>query len=320
MSGGVFRCFKTRFLRGLTTRAGGVQNLSTTLLEMLYKLLLCALLLLPSITAAVLHERLARTLIRTKKKNLEQTFKALEKAHEEDDVTCALVSVAVQNHVSTAVDCIRMIDDPFPRYKSYVNSFVNSIIAEISRNIPDAELFAKVITSFKPSDIKPLASIRYWTIGRKDVVDVLKSVMTRSTLIINDLANWLTSHHFDQISATYNKVSREEALDYLASFATQSVLEEALSIVKKEHYVIVVVKTPAVVCCETVEYVPQNLYDKISTLLEHLKIRKAYIKLELLPHLPSVLVDMVLEHIQVAQPDDYISTIMAIVQTQCIIS
>lgn len=287
---------------------------------MLIRLFIFAILFIPSIIATALHKRIARTLISTKKECLEQTFKTFEEAQDDHDLSCALARVAAKGHESIAVDCIRMIQDPFPSYKSYVNNFVNSAIAEISKRIPNAELFAKAITSFKSSDTKPLASIRYWALGRKDVADVLKSAMTRSTLIIKDLANWLASHNFNQVGIAHNKVSLGKALEYLASFATQSVLEEALSIVKNEHYVIVVVDTPAVVCCETPDCVPQSLFDRLSVLLEYLKIRKAYIKLELSPHLPLVLVDMVLEHVQVTRSDDSISTLMAIVQTQCIIS
>ena len=41
----------------------------------------------------------------------------------------------------------------------------------------DTESFAKVIASFEPSDVKPLASIRHWTLRRKDAVKVVESVM-----------------------------------------------------------------------------------------------------------------------------------------------
>ena len=68
----------------------------------------------------------------------------------------------------------------------------------------DTESFAKVITSFEPSDVKPLASIRYMTLRRKDAVKVLESVMDKSPkLITGDLPRWLANHLFDQNSYDY---------------------------------------------------------------------------------------------------------------------
>ena len=44
--------------------------------------------------------------------------------------------------------------------------------------------------------------------------------------------------------------------------------------------------------------IPQDLYNKLSTLLKRLRIRKASIRAELLLFLPSVLVELVLDHVQ----------------------
>ena len=68
----------------------------------------------------------------------------------------------------------------------------------------DTESFAKVITSFEPSDVKPLASIRYMTLRRNDAVKVVESVMAKSPeLITDDLPRWLANHSFDQNSYVY---------------------------------------------------------------------------------------------------------------------
>ena len=69
------------------------------------------------------------------------------------------------------------------------------------------------------------------------LVNVLKSVMDRSPeLVTDDLPNWLAFHSFDQNSNGYRSV-REESFKYLTSFATQSVLEKALSIVEKNEHI-----------------------------------------------------------------------------------
>ena len=62
------------------------------------------------------------------------------------------------------------------------------------------ESFTSVITSLKPSDGKLLASIRYWTLGRNDAVDVLKSLMSKSPeLITGDLPSWIAFHTLDRM-------------------------------------------------------------------------------------------------------------------------
>ena len=115
----------------------------------------------------------------------------------------ALADVAkVQEHIPKVVTCLRTVVDPFPKEMSNVSWLVHYTVDVISYNTrDDTESFAKVITSFKPSDVKPLASIRYRTLWRKDAVKVLESVMAKSPkLITGDLPRWLANHSFDQNS------------------------------------------------------------------------------------------------------------------------
>ena len=57
--------------------------------------------------------------------------------------------------------CLRTVD-PFPTEMSHVSELVDGTLFHISYNTEDdAESFAKVIVSFEPSDVKPLASIRH---------------------------------------------------------------------------------------------------------------------------------------------------------------
>ena len=69
---------------------------------------------------------------------------------------------------------------------------------------------------------------------------VVESVMAKSPkLITGDLPRWLANHSFDQNSDDYThyEVAREQAFQYLTFFATERVLNDALSIVKaNEHY------------------------------------------------------------------------------------
>ena len=95
----------------------------------------------------------------------------------------------------------------------------------------DTESFAKVIASFEPSDVKPLASIRYRTLRRNDAVKVVENVMAKSPkLITGDLPRWLANHSFDRNSLNYTdfRVAREQTFQYLAFFATERVLNDAL--------------------------------------------------------------------------------------------
>ena len=84
----------------------------------------------------------------------------------------------------------------------------------------------------------------------------------------------------------------EEAFQYLVSFATQSVLEEALSIVKRnEHYKM----GSQVACCKDQSHFPQNLADRMNDILGVGKARNALIS-EVLTFLSKVLVDLMLEY------------------------
>ena len=94
-------------------------------------------------------------------------------------LSLALADVAkVPEHIPKVATCLRTAVDPFPKEMSHVSMLVHSTLVVISNNtLDDAESFAKVITSFEPSDVKPLASIRHMTLWRKDAVKVVESVM-----------------------------------------------------------------------------------------------------------------------------------------------
>ena len=56
-------------------------------------------------------------------------------------------------------------------------------------------------------------------------------------------------------NSRYYRPVREEAFKYLTSFATESVLEKALAIVKRnEHYKV----DSRVVCCKSQDHFPQG--------------------------------------------------------------
>ena len=145
-----------------------------------------------------------------------------------------------------------------------VSDLVHRTLTEISKST-DTESFTNVIACFKPSDAKPLASIRYWTLRRDDGVNVLKSVMKKShELIADDLPGWIALHSLDQISFSITKTVLEEAFKYLTSFATEDVLAKALSIVKRnEHYQ---VDSQVMCCCNSQDHIPQDLFDKLHNL------------------------------------------------------
>jgi hypothetical protein len=75
-------------------------------------------------------------------------------------------------------------------------------------------------------------------IDRNNVANVLERVMTKSPeLITRDLPRWIADHGFDQNPLFYSESVRKQAFQYLASFATESVHKDALSIVERnEHY------------------------------------------------------------------------------------
>ena len=172
----------------------------------------------------------------------------------------------------------------------------NSTLLSIS-NSTDTESFTNVVTFFKSSDVKLLASIRFWTLDRDDAVKILKSVMKKSPeLITDDLPSWIAFHFLDRNSSYYKPV-REEAFQYLISFVTQSVLEKALTILEKnEHYSIAYKDGhPTVMCCKNKDHFPWDLADRIEALLKLVKARNALIR-EALTFLPKVIIDLMLEY------------------------
>jgi len=194
------------------------------------------------------------------------------------------------------VTCLRTEQDPFPNDKMCVSYLVKNTFWFISHTTRgDSESFVKVITAFTPTDVKPLVSIRDITIYRGDVLSVLESVMVKSPeLIIDSLPSWLASHRFDQNSWWYT-TAREGAFQYLASFATESVLEKALSIVKgNEHHRV----GSNVLCCKSQDYFPQDLIDKLTALLELVQTRNELIRGVLQSFLPTVLVDLMLDYLR----------------------
>ena len=263
---------------------------------MLVNLAILAALVVPSIMAALTRENMADALIGTKEGDLERTFKKLVEEQDKRELSYALVDVAkVPEHMPKVVTCLRTVVDPFLKEMSSVNGYVyfdtiyNNTKGDAESNVNvfvqgtlyyisvntrgDAESFAKMIASFEPSDAKPLASIRYLILRRSDAVKVLERVMDKSpTLITVDLPRWLANHSFNQNSRHYtlHKVTREQAFQYLTFFATERVLKDALSIVtKNEHY-----KVDYIVwCCDSHNSFPQDLYNKLSALLERLQRR-----------------------------------------------
>jgi hypothetical protein len=129
-------------------------------------------------------------------------------------------------------------------------------------------------------------------------VAVLKRVMDKSPeLIIDSLPSWLTSHSFDQNSQYYRTVL-EGGFKCLTSFATESVLEEAVSIVKRnEHYKRDFGKGPEIVCCKSQKSIPQDLSDKLGALLELVKARNQLIKGVLQSLLPTVIIELMLDYV-----------------------
>ena len=257
------------------------------------RLAILAVIFLPSILAALSREVMASTLIAAGNTGtLEKTFKKYEKEQDEYELSCALADVAkIQGHLPKVATCLRMVRDPFPKDKSRVSRLVHSTLFDISINT-NTESFANAVISFKPSDVKPLASIRYWTLNRGDMVNVLKNVMKNSPeLITDDLPSWIAFHSLDRNSDAFNTLALEESFEYLTSLATQSVLEEALIILKRnEHHKV----DSRVVCCDSQDHIPQDLSNKLEGLLKLVKVGKALVNE--LAILPKVLVDIVLDY------------------------
>jgi hypothetical protein len=289
------------------------------LLSQMLKLAILAILAVPFILAASIVKEITDVLIAEKDTGrLGQTFQALHKEHGTGDSSEALADVASQGHPEVVVTCLRTEQDPFSNDNMRVSRLVNNTLVRISyRTLDDAESFANVITSFTPTDAKPLASIRYCTLWRKDAVGVLERVMAKSPKLITDsLPSWLASHEFDRNSLYYNlfRTAREGALQYLASFATESVLEKALLIVKaNEHYKIDTVIGPMVECCKSQDSSPQDLIDKLNILLEFMKARNALVR-RALSFMPTVLLNLLTEYITYEAIDYYI-----LGRTKCLI-
>jgi hypothetical protein len=267
------------------------------------KLVFLAILSVPSILAAsiAVRERITGALVAEKDTGkLGQTFQRLHEIYGNNYSSYALSAVAEQGHPEMVVTCLRAVPDPFPNDKMRVSGLVHyTLLGICPSTFDDSESFAKVITSFKPTDVKPLASIRFCTLCRKDAVSVLGGVMAKSReLIIGALPNWLANHEFDRNSIGYDnhQTAREGAFQYLASFATESALEKALSIVKNEHYEVDFEDGPVILCCKSRNHVPPDLVDRLTGLLELLKARNELVKAAL-SFMPTVLLKLLAEYI-----------------------
>jgi hypothetical protein len=268
---------------------------------MLIKRVVLAILIVPCTMASIWKESADALIAEKDTGKLEQTFQDLRKRHGDYYTSDALAEVAKQGHPEIVVTCLRTVQDPFPNDKMRVSYLVDDTLGKISLRTPvDSESFVKVITSFKSTDVKPLAVIRDVTPWRDDTESVLKGVMDKSPELITDtLPNWLASHRFDRSSLLYtqNQTAREGGFKYLASFATESVLEKALSIVKRnEHYKVDGMTGLVVACCNSQDHIPQDLVDKLTGLLALMKARNAPVK-EALPLMPAVLLKLLAEYI-----------------------
>ena len=287
-------------------------------LEML-KFAILAVLTIPSIFATLSRKMASALIAANDTERLKKTFKTFEGEQYERELVMALADITkVQAHIPKVATCLRVAHDPFPEDKMCVSYLVHSTFDKISpMTNTDAASFTNLITSFKPSDIKPLVAIRYTILERNDVVYVLKRVMDKSPeLIIDDLPNWLASHRFDRNSKFYPLSLREEAFQYLISFATQSVLEKTLTILKgNEHYKV----DSTVVCCDSQNHIPQDLANRIEALLEFVRARKTL--REVLTFLPKALVDLTLEYTTCDIPPKFSnSSPVTTARSKCLIS
>ena len=236
------------------------------------KFIILAVAFVPSICAALSREKMvAAFIIAEKKETLEKLFKKYEKRPNHGDLSAALADLAtVPAHMPKVIACLRMAHDSFPGDKMHMSRVVNNTIGAISYRT-NTESFVNLITSFNPSDVKPLATIRFWTLFSTDVMNILKRVMLKfPELVTGDLPSWIASHTLDRNSSHYRPV-REEVFKYLTSFATEDVLEKALAIVKRnEHYKL----DSQVVCCRSQDHFPQDLFNRINALLQFVKVEK----------------------------------------------
>ena len=236
------------------------------------KFAILAILSVPSVLATLTSEEMASALIAAGKTGtLGKTFKTFEKEQDEYELAGALADVArVQSHIPKVATCLSVALDPLPNDAMCVSDLVDSTFLEISV-AADTEPFTNLITFFKPSDTKLLVAIRFWTLFSADAVNILKRVMIKfPELIRGDLPSWIAFHSLDRNSKYYEPV-REEAFKYLTSFATQSVLEEAISILKRnEHYKV----DSEVRCCKSQGHFPQDLFNRINAVLQFVKVEK----------------------------------------------
>ena len=132
------------------------------------KFAILAILSVPSILATFKSEDMASALIAAEDTGtLEDTFKTFDKEQNHYFLCRVLTDAAkVQAHIPKVVDCLRVAQDPFPMDKMHVSYLVNATLLRISTTT-DTESFTNVITSFKPSDVKPLVAIRFSTFLEK---------------------------------------------------------------------------------------------------------------------------------------------------------
>jgi hypothetical protein len=148
---------------------------------MLIKLVILAISAVPSIMATMSPEEIAKALIVEKDTGtVEKTFQGLHKKHGDYYSYLVLDDVAQKGHPGIVATCLRTEQDPFPNDKMRVSGLVHSTLSSISDStFDDSESFAKVITSFTSTDVKPLVSIRNAIFYRDDAMDVLKGVMNQ---------------------------------------------------------------------------------------------------------------------------------------------
>ena len=118
-------------------------------------------------------------------------------------------------------------------------------------------------------------------------------------LITASLPRWLAYHGFDQNSLSYALYgsTREEAFEYLLSFATEHVLEKALAIVKSnEHFMV----DSNVYCCNSEDSSVDDLIKKLEYLLVFVRDRNALLS-DTLTSWPTVLISIVKDYLGASQ-------------------
>lgn len=264
-------------------------------------------------------------MIRTKgRKEFETTFKKFEEQDEaayseyQLELPKALFRVATRGHPEMVADCLKMVRDTHPENNLHVNVIIEATMRELSFGCTHdpteneklvlaflghvgTEAFVDVVTSFSPSDTKPLISVRTWTLSRRDALDILKGIMAKSAesakLITEDLPNWLASHIFGDVYETEDQMnSLERAFNYLASFATQDVLERALlSASKNGCYTMTSGGAIMPLCCARDDS-RKSLCNILDDRLKRVKARNEHIKGVLSPILPLELTKLVTDY------------------------